>query len=740
MSANGCATRLALVSSCLCAFAAHAHLEDADGGVLHSVGLEQNPAAAPPDDLGPSTGADAGTKSALKIAEPAYKYESVVTARRAFTAASSTTVRDRDFLLRPHPRPADILQVVPGLYTNQHAGGGKANQYFLRGFDADHGTDILLSVDGVPVNMVSHAHGQGYADLNWVIPELVKTVEVSKGPYSAHAGDFATAGAINLVTRDHFETNQVTLSGGSFATWRALAITSPTVGPLDVVLAGQVYGTHGPFDNPERLQRYSLFAKASATLGERTRLALTLNSYASGWNASGQVPLREVSSGRMSRFGSIDPTEGGNSQRHSAMIRLTSGTDDGGEVSVMAYLTQYRLNIFSNFTFFSADPVRGDQIEQHDDRWVSGLAASYRFHKHLGSVSFDTTFGLQLRADSIDNALYRNLRRERLTTVIDARVLEGALGLYAQEDIHLLPWLRLVLAARADYFGFDVNDRLEDRTTLEGGTSGVRQSSQVSPKASLVFGAIPDTELYLNFGTGFHSNDARGIVRDVEPVTALTPAVGGELGARTRLFDRLDLAGAFFILDLASELVWVGDEGTTEARGPTRRLGIEAEARLKILDWLYADLDATWSRATYVQNAGNANAVALAPTFILGGGLSARHPIGIFGRVGGIYLANRPATEDRFIQAEGFFRVDGTLGYLHRWFEVSVAVQNLTNTQWREAQFANVSRLPNERSAADCPASTRAASDAAGNFLGCEDMHFTPGAPINLQASLSVFF
>jgi outer membrane receptor protein involved in Fe transport len=629
---------------------------------------------------------------------------------------------------------------VPGLYTNQHAGGGKANQYFLRGFDADHGTDILISVDGVPVNMVSHGHGQGYADLNWVIPELVKTVEVSKGPYSAQAGDFATAGAINLVTRDHFETNQVTVGGGSFATWRALAVTSPTIGPLDVVLAGQVYGTHGPFDNPERLQRYSLFAKASAALGERTRLAVTLNSYASGWNASGQVPLREVTSGRLSRFGSVDPTEGGNSQRHSALIRLASATDDGGEVSVMAYLTQYRLSIFPNFTFFSADPVRGDQIEQHDDRWVSGISASYRFHRHLGSVSFDTTFGVQMRADSIDNALFRNIERERLTRVVDARVLEGTVGLFAQEDVHLLPWLRLVLGARADYFGFDVTDRLEDQATREGATSGVRQSSQISPKASLVFAAIPDTELYLNFGTGFHSNDARGIVRDVDPVTAITPAIGGELGARTRLFDRLDLAGASFLLDLASELVWVGDEGTTEARGPTRRLGVEAEARLKILTWLYADLDATWSRATYVQNAGNANAVALAPTLIIAGGVSARHPIGIFGRLGGLYLATRPATEDRFIQAEGFFRLDGTLGYSHRWFEVSLAVQNLTNTQWREAQFANVSRLPNERSPSDCPGSTRAAADDSGNFLGCEDLHFTPGAPINLQASVSVFF
>jgi len=666
------------------------------------------------------------------------RLETTVTARRSFTAASSSSVRDRDFLLRPRPRPVDILQAVPGLYTNQHAGGGKANQYFLRGFDADHGTDVALFVDGVPVNMVSHAHGQGYADLNWIIPELIERVEVAKGPYFAQFGDFATAGAINLVTRRDFEKSQVTLGGGSFDTWRGLFIAAPEVEGWEPVIAAQVYGTNGPFENAERLQRFSLFTQVTRALSERSWLSVTLTSYGSGWNASGQVPLREVSAGRLDRFGFIDPTEGGNSQRHSLYGTWRALTEDGGEVSVLAYAVQYRLNLFSNFSFFSRDPDNGDMIEQHDARTIAGLHASYRFRREWRGLAFETTLGTQLRTDAIANSLYEDRARERLATVVDATVREGSLGLYAQEDITFTPWLRAVLGLRGDLFGFDVDDDLEDVGTQETKSSGTRQASRISPKASLVFGAIPATELYLNAGAGFHSNDARGVVRGADAVTPLTQARGYELGARTRLFDALDLAGSVFLLDLDSELVWVGDEGTTEARGPTRRRGLEAEARLRILPWLFADVDLTVSRATFVENAGNADAVALAPTLIVAGGLSARHPSGAYGRLGVIHLADRPATEDRFLTAEGFTRVDASVGYRASWFEATLGLQNVLGTEWREAQFANVSRLPDETGPESCPAGTRPAGE--DTFEGCEDLHFTPGAPFNAQASVSFFF
>ena len=656
------------------------------------------PVAAPPPD------------ESVK-AEPVY--ETVVTTKRPMTAASSMTVRDRDFLLRPHARPADILMVTPGLFVVQHAGGGKANQYFLRGFDADHGTDLALSVDGVPVNMVSHGHGQGYADMHWVIPEVVKRIEVSKGTYFAEQGDFATAGAINLSTYNHFDENSVSLGGGSFDTYRALTMVTPHFDTWKPVLAAEIYGTDGPFDNPERLKRYNVFTKLTRELGDGGTFSLAATSYAGGWRASGQIPERAVRDGSLERFGFIDPLEGGNSARHSVYARYHSADEDG-EVSLLAYFVSYRLSLFSNFTFFARDRVNGDMIEQNDSRNVLGLKGSYRFVRRLAGLRFDGTFGVQTRTDSIDNALHYDVRRLRLAHVVDAHIAETSIGVYAQEDISWTPWLRSVIGLRADYFGFSVDDRL-------GNDSGVQQAALASPKASLVVSPLSDWDVYLNFGTGFHSNDARGVVRAENAVKPLTRAIGEEIGTRARLFDRLDLAATFFYLHLDSEIVWVGDEGTTEARGATRRYGFEGEARMQILPWLFADADVTATRARYVENAGHGDAVALAPKLVVQGGVSVRHPLGIFGRLGVFHIGDRPATEDGSLTAEGFTRLDATLGYRYAFVQLAVAVQNVLNTTWREAQFANASQLANESAPVD-------------------DIHFTPGAPVNAQATATFFF
>jgi outer membrane receptor protein involved in Fe transport len=667
--------------------------------------------------------------------------EVVVTGRRPMTAASSTTIRERDFLLRPHPRPADILSVTPGLYVVQHAGGGKANQYFLRGFDADHGTDVAISVDGVPVNLVSHGHGQGYADLHWVIPELVQRIEVHKGPYFAEHGDFATAGALDLTTRRSFERSQVSLTAGMFDTYRGLVIASPRLQGWKPVIAAEVYATDGPFEHGEHLDRYNVFAKVTRTFGGETPSDLSLNftSYGSGWNASGQLPLREVRAGRLARFGSLDPTEGGNSQRHGVYGTYRAFPTPDSSFTLLAYLTQHRLNLFSNFTFFSRDPEHGDMIEQSDARTISGLSGNYRLLQRVGALTFDTSIGVQVRNDSIRNGLYSSRARERLVSVLDGNVREGSLALHAQEDATWTPWLRSVTGVRADYFGFQVDDRREDLATTGTRTSGVRKAALVSPKTSVILTPASALELYLNFGMGYHSNDARGVVRSMEPVTPLTRATGYESGARLHLFERLDLAVAVFALDLDSEIVWVGDEGTTEARGPTRRLGAELEARLEILPWLFADADVSVTRARFREAPGAADAVPLAPTRVGSAGVSVRHPHGYFGRIGAFHLADRPASEDRFFTADGFTRLDATLGYRHRVFELSVSGQNVTNVAWREAQFANVSRLPSETDASSCPAGTRAV-EGDGAFQGCEDLHFTPGAPINVQATATLFF
>ncbi|HVO31319.1 MAG TPA: TonB-dependent receptor [bacterium] len=662
-----------------------------------------------------------------------------VVADRPRNAASRQDVLDRDFLLRPHPRPADILSVVPGLFVVQHAGGGKANQYFLRGFDADHGTDIAFFLDGVPVNFPTHGHGQGFSDLHFLIPETVERIELYKGPYYASLGDFDTAGAVNLVTHRSLNYNAQSFGGGMFNTYRSLTVISPDAPAWRPFLAAEVYGTDGPFVHPEKLQRFNLFAKVTHDFSDSSWFSLAATSYASGWNASGQIPARAVEEGLISRFGSIDPSEGGSTQRHSLYATFHSTLPDGAEVDVLGYAISYRFSLFSDFTFFASDPVHGDEINQTDARTVVGTRGSYRFLRMAGDVPFVTTFGYWVRQDLISNGLYHAQNRERLAALVDANVAETSTAFYAEEQVVPTSWMRAVAGLRVDYFDFDVADRLESYATTGDATSGVRKASQLSPKLSLVLTPHPSTELYLNYGRGYHSNDARGVVHEVDPVTPLTRADGYEVGARTRQLDRLDLSAAAFLLDLASELVWDGDTGGTEPSGATRRYGLELTGRLQILTWLYADSDLTLTHAAYVHDAGNGNAVALAPTETFQGGISMRRGDGFYGRLGVFQIADRPATQDGFLTAKGFTRVDATAGVKKKRWAAEVAVENLTNTEWREAQFANVSRLPSETGPADCPKGTRADVEN-GAFVGCEDIHFTPGNPINVQGTVSLFF
>lgn len=661
------------------------------------------------------------------------------------SAASALTVRDQDLRLRPIQRVGDLLRVAPGLITVQHAGGGKANQYLLRGFDADHGTDIALTLDGIPINMVSHAHGQGYADSNFILPELIERVEVYKGPYFAELGDFATAGAINLVTRQSFNENFATIQGGMFNTLRAVVAASPKVGKLRTLIIGEGSYSDGPFENPERFKKYNLFAKLTYDLSPRSFVSFGVSSYGGDWFASGQIPSREVDAGRLDRFGYIDPTEGGASSRQNVYLSYQH-RDASNEIAALAYFSRYGLKIYSNFTLFSRDPENGDGIEQGDDRFLGGFRASYRRRARWRFMTFDTSAGISGRFDVIHNSLYYQRARERLESVVDHEIRETSLGLYAKEEIGFSRWVRLILGMRADLFVFDVSDQKEDLKTQGNATSGVRGDMTFSPKATLVISPHRTTDLFVNFGRGFHSNDARGVVRAVDPVTPLTPALGYEVGTRTRLFNRLDLAASFWGLDLDSELVWVGDEGRTEASGATRRLGFEFEGRARITSWLFADLDVTWNDAKFTQNAGNGNAVALAPRFTIAAGMSVQTPFGLKGSLRFTGIGARPATEDEFLTAQGVYLLDAFVGYRWRLIEVGLSIENLTNSAYRAAQFATTSRLRSEPTTNApsppnaCPSGTRAQTGDDGNFVGCEDVNFTPGNPINVQARATLYF
>lgn len=664
-------------------------------------------------------------------------------------SASAIDLTGEEIRLRPYISTGDLLNAAPGVYAIQHAGGGKANQYFLRGFDADHGTDVAFFVDGVPINAVTHGHGQGYTSLHFVIPELVERMEVRKGPYYGEYGDFATAGAINLVLHDEKPYSSVILGGGMQKTFRGVMILSPKTKSVKPLVAVEVFGTDGPFENPEDLLRMNLFARTTFKLRGRSKLSLTGMAYINDWNASGQIPLRAVESGDLDYFGSIDPNEGGQEQRYSLYLTIDSPAKAGaagkrsvgGEgLNLVGWITHSRFALYSNFTFFANDPVDGDMIRQGDDRTTFGTRIKYGFVHRFDRISLRSRFGAKFRYDAIDNTLQDAPAREVSDTRVDANIGEGSIGVFGEEELKW-KWLRLIGGLRFEYFGFNVTDRLEDTTTPDTKTSGERAQGIALPKGSLIVQPVEPLELFFNFGRGFHSNDARGVVLGADAVSPLTAALGWELGARVLAFERLQLSAVFFWLKLDSELVWVGDEGTTEPNGETRRFGVEAQFRLQILPWLLADLDWTWVRAEFVDNPGNANAIALAPELLLVGGLTARDErTGLSGRLSVFYIADRPATEDRFLTAEGFVRVDASFGWDNQRFGIQAQVLNLINTRWRQAQFATTGRLPGEDTPADCPSGTRPVTEPDGTFVGCEDIHFTPGWPIHFQVLATVKF
>jgi hypothetical protein len=651
-------------------------------------------------------------KTAEQLAAEQQALEVTVQAEKPGSeAASRIEVGRRELELRPRLRPGDILEAVPGLFAVQHAGGGKANQYFLRGFDADHGTDVAFSVDGVPVNMVSHGHGQGFSDFHFLIPELVVGLEGYKGPYYAALGDFATAGAVNLRLVEKFDESYAQLGVGQYGILRGLVVESPELGDTwRVVAAAELAQDQGPFQNPEQLKRLNLFLRVTHDLGAASKVQLTWMSYGSSWNGSGQIPARAVcgegEAGNpppsaygqpcLDHFGAVDPTEGGSTQRHQAQLAFSTTWQDA-DFSAMAYFVKYDFKLWSNFTFFAGDATNGDQIEQNDDRLVGGFDARYRKHYHYHGGQFTTTIGAQVRFDSIDNALYHDRARERLATTGKDHVSEGETALYVEEDLRVRRWLRFIVGGRAQRVDVNVDDLAEDTAHLGNASSGARGAMMFLPKAMAVVSPVEALDLFASWGVGFHSNDARGAVRAAAPATLMTKAVGYEAGARVKPIKDLELSAAGFLLDLDSELVWSGDAGTTEPAARSRRYGLELTGRYHYKNWLFADVAATFTHAAYRADAGNGGgAVALAPTRTFGAGVGARPTFGDFTPFADVRIksiASRPATADGSLTAEGFTVIDANAGLRWKRFEVGLDLQNLTNARWREVQFATETRL-----------------------------------------------
>jgi hypothetical protein len=638
----------------------------------------------------------------------------VVTAPPPVSASSEVFIPGKDFELRPQGRPADVLRLVPGFVISQHQGGGKAEQYLLRGFDADHGTDVALFIDGLPVNLRSHAHGQGYSDLHFLIPELVQRLDGYKGPYFVEFGDFATAGAFNFVMKDFVEENYAEAAGGSWGTQRYLTLISPTRDQLKTLVALEYYRSDGPFEHPNGYERFNLFAKAKATLAEGMDLAVWASYYQADWHGSGEIPARAVREGLISRFGSIDPNEGGSTMRANLNADWRWKLDESQLVTVHAYGTYYQLDLFNDFTFFLNDPQNGDEINQRDTRFMAGFDALYEYRTRPFGLSLTSSAGFQYRIDTPRVVLATSIQRHQLARTQDVSIVEQSYSPFVKFDFVPLPWLRFVTGARGDIFTYDVHSRVN---TTGDDLNGNVTKARPNVKANLVLGPWYETEFYANFGTGYHSNDARAVISDPN-LTALPTAQGYEFGVRTKAIPRTELSLTYWVLDLSSELVFVGDDGTTEARGPSHREGVEFAMRVKLLDWLTFSGDVTATKAEFDSGA----AIPLAPLLTSRADLTARLPWGLSASAAMRYLGDRYADEDRHQTARGYLLFDFTARYRYKWLEAFVSIENLANTDYREAQFFFNSRLAGE------PAD------------GVPDIHYTPGNPRTVLGGLAVRF
>ncbi|MCK6693664.1 MAG: TonB-dependent receptor [Thermoanaerobaculia bacterium] len=635
---------------------------------------------------------------------------------------SRQTIPALDINLRPVNTSQDVLRMVPGLFIAQHAGGGKAEQIFLRGFDIDHGTDIALDVDGIPVNMVSHAHGQGYADLHFLIPETVERVQFAKGPYYAPRGNLATAGYVGFQTKNALDKNLLKVSAGQFNSFRTVGafklLDKPEAArPQNAYIATEYFYSDGYFDSPQAYNRFSTFLKYNAAIGNNTYLNASLGAFTSRWDASGQIPDRAVQSGQIGRFGAIDDTEGGSTSRGNLNFRLATALPDGALLKNQLYFSRYNFELYSNFTFFLNDPVNGDQIRQKEQRNLLGYNGAYTRADKWNGTEWQTEVGVNFRYDAIkDNELSHTKGRQEL---LERRALgdvnEYNLGIYLDEKIKLGSRFILNPGLRFDQFQFLYVDKLQasyDRKIVA--------SSLVSPKLNLYYTWNERLQLFANSGYGFHSNDTR-VVTAQNGRETLPRALGFEAGATVKVLPRLLFTFGAWRLHLDQEFVYVGDEAVVEPSGKTTRQGLDFAARWQLAPWLFADADLNYTLARADDTPEGENYIPLAAAWTSIGGLSFNCKNGINGSLRYRYLGDRPANEDNSVVAQGYFLTDIVLNYTRSRFEIGVAIQNLFNRAWNEAQFDTESRLFDE-------------------LEPVSEIHFTPGTPFSLMGHASIFF
>ena len=630
-------------------------------------------------------------------------------------AASEGIVGFDDIRLAPMMRVGELVEAVPGMVATQHSGTGKANQYFLRGFNLDHGTDFSAFVDGVPINKRTHGHGQGYLDLNFFIPEMVETTSYRKGPYSALVGDFSSAGSVDFQLYDEVDEAILNVTVGAFDFYRVLGSSSFDAfgGTLTAAADYGVYS--GPWVIDEDLEQTKFFLNYKIPVGNAVA-KISLLGYSGEWNSTDQIPQRAVRSGLIDELGYIDPDLGGHTDRYGITAQL-----EFEDWKAIAYLVDYDFGMYSNFTYLLEDPVNGDQFEQIDKRQTYGLRIDGSSQWLAGFLPVEFRWGSDIRVDDIgDIALYRTVARQRIGTVRRDSVIESSLSGYGDFGLELSDSLRVSLGLRADYFQWDV-----DADLIENGGDG--SDYLLSPKFNAAFRATDNLELYLNWGRGFHSNDVRGNTITIDPISGapadkvdpLVQSSGAEIGARFESGEKFNATVTAFWLELDSELLFVGDAGSTEALGASERVGVEFSTFVQVNDWLAANFAYTYTDSKFRQDEGAGRKIPGAVGSSATLGLNGVWANGIFASARARYLGAAPLIEDNTVRSEASLLINAGVGYRMQRVEFRFDVFNLLDSDSNDISYYYASRLPGE---------------AIG---GVDDVHSHPLEPISARASVT---
>lgn len=721
----------------------------------------QRPKPGAPRSPAPATPADTAAAPAAPSGAPAVGSGPA----RPQGMASEVVITGEEINARPATRPGEVLEAVPGLIVTQHSGEGKANQYFLRGYNLDHGTDLALSVDDVPVNMRTHAHGQGYADLNWLMPETIGRVDVRKGPYFADEGDFASAGSVHIGLVDSVPKAIAQMTAGSFGYRRFFGMDSVHVGDGHLLIAGEAGRYDGPWTTPDdakKLNGLMRYSQGTATDG----FSITGMAYANRWTSTDQVPERAITSGDLGRFDAFDPTDGGKTNRFALSGRV-AGTDDAGSWKANAYVVKSQLDLYNNFTYALRDPVNGDQFHQHDDRLMLGANASRTFNGSFAGRPMETTIGLQTRYDDIALALSYTNQRSFLRAVRNDKVGEGSVGLYVENSVSWTDWLRTTVGYRGDYYQTHVY------SLYNGNNTGDAAASLGSPKVRMVIGPFNKTEFFLGAGYGMHSNDARGATTTEDPADptnklASSPLLvrtkGAEVGMRTRIIPGLDSSLSVFMLNQDSEILFSGDAGDTAASRPSRRYGFELTNHYRPASWIDIDADLAMTHArfvgtdsdqaaTYAQLVGlgapaevlrgNApgNYIPNAPSMIASAGITLGEKTGWFGGLRWRYLGSTPLTEDNYFRSTATSMFNGRIGFrdANGW-RIQLDVLNLLNTKANQISYGYGSLLPTDQLYQDCYGRTPKGVPAQVCQAGVMDRVLHPVEPLTFRVTVAGTF